>query len=102
MSQELNEAQTLYLNMKKLGEELSQKPEFADLDIKVLLSPKDQERKVSVDCDDELKRSLGGEMQFASSDISELKKGSNEEAEAIFSNCNIKIAMKNTDSPTEE
>ena len=45
MSQELNTAQQLYINMQKLGVKLSQEPEFADLDIKVMLSPKGHERK---------------------------------------------------------
>ena len=42
-------------------------------------------------------KSLGASMQFASSDISGLKKSSDKEAETILSNSNIKIAMETSD-----
>lgn len=47
-------------------------------------------------------KSSRASMQFASSDISQLKKASTEEAETILSNCNAKIVLKNSDSAGEE
>lgn len=44
------------------------------------------------------KKSLGASMWFASSDISQLKKTSEKEAEAILSNRSFKIALKTSDS----
>lgn len=44
------------------------------------------------------KKSLGASIWFASSDISQLKKTSEKEAEAILSNRSFKIALKTSDS----
>jgi hypothetical protein len=40
----------------------------------------------------------GVAVAFAGSDLSAFTKGSEEEANAIFSNCSIKVALKETDS----
>jgi hypothetical protein len=44
----------------------------------------------------------GCAVTFAGSDLSAFTKGSEEEANAIFSNCRIKVALKETDSVAEK